>query len=85
MPTTPDWRSSADDAALNQLERPGFAWEFLRRNQEYRVGYERIIGLQSENMPEVANAAADFARRWGLVFRPGPSAQRRPNRDILAA
>ncbi len=84
MPTKPDWRSSTDEAALNKLERPGFAWEFLRRNQEYRAGFEQIIGSRTDNKPEVADAAANFARRWGLVFRPGPSAQRRRNRDILA-
>jgi hypothetical protein len=66
----PDWRS--ETAPLNQLERQGFAWEFLRRNQEYRTGYERIMGAGNDNKPELANAAANFARHWGLICTAGP-------------
>jgi len=38
----PDWRSRTADEELNRLERPGFAWEFLRRNKTYRAAYERM-------------------------------------------
>jgi hypothetical protein len=49
-----DWRS--ETAALNQLERQGFAWEFLRRNSSYRADYERIADRATAKTPEVANA-----------------------------
>ena len=70
MPTTPDWRS--ETAPLNQLERPGFAWEFLRRNQDYRADYARNMGAGNDNEPEVADAAANFVRHWGLICTAGP-------------
>jgi len=74
MPILPDWRSSTEIDALQQLERPGFAWEFLRRNRKYRADYERIVGSGNGDKPEVAKAAANFARYWGLICTAGPKA-----------
>jgi len=82
MPTIPDWRS--ETAPLNQLERSGFAWEFLRRNQDYRAGYDRVMRAADHQKPEVANAAADFAQHWGLVFRPGPKTPGKRGEGALA-
>jgi hypothetical protein len=44
-----DWRS--ETASLNQLERQGFAWKFLRRNSSYRADYERIAQQATVNTP----------------------------------
>jgi len=33
----PDWRDAGPYAPLLKLERPGFAWEFLRRDPSYRA------------------------------------------------
>ncbi len=78
MPTRPDWRAASESASLNQLERSGFAWEFLRRNVDYRAGYARVTKPTNHNTPEVANAAANFARHWGLncTGRPDPVGRR---------
>jgi hypothetical protein len=80
-----DWRSPASADSLKRLNRAGFAWEFLRRNQEYRAGYERIAGSGNENKPEVANAAANFARHWGLHCRLRPCTAGRTGKRNLAA
>ena len=78
MPILSDWRSSTEIDALQQLERPGFAWEFLRRNRKYRADYGRIIGAGRNDKREVAKAAAKFARYWGLICtdRPKTSSNR---------
>ena len=69
----PDWREPSHYDDLRQLDRPGFAWELLRRNPAYRraVGLlhppadpEAKVLLQS---PGSAAAAAD----WGLSFPRG--------------
>ncbi len=70
MPNVPDWRS--ETAPLKQLERPGFAWEFLRRNRKYIADYERIMRAGNFDKPDVANAAANTARHWGLNCTAGP-------------
>lgn len=68
MPGRPDWRSSSAAQTLNQLDRAGFAWEFLRRNPDYRKDYRRIV----EDAEGAARAAAACGERWGLVFRLPP-------------
>ena len=42
MSKRPDWRSPDYVEALKDLDRAGFAWEFLRRNPAYREEYDRI-------------------------------------------
>ena len=69
-----DWRSPTAYKHLSGLTPAGIAWEFLRRNPEYRNDYQRAdgnggaLGTGSEAAPD------DLARRWGLRFpgRPRP-------------
>ncbi len=85
MTILPDWRSETDTANFNKLERPGFAWEFLRRNQEYRAGYERIMSRGNQENPEVATAAANFAQNWGLICTGRPKSAGPPGDAALAS
>jgi len=39
MPQASDWHSSARYAYVNQLHQAEIAWEFLRRNPDYRRDY----------------------------------------------
>ena len=82
MPNVPDWRS--ETAPLIRLERPGFAWEFLRRNQKYIADYERIMRAGNFDKPDVANAAANIARHWGLNCTAGPKTPSYPGDGTLA-
>jgi hypothetical protein len=62
MPRRPDWRSPSDYEYLKQLDRAELAWEFLRRNHEYRKDFVRILDA-------TAREATAIAKRWGLCFR----------------
>jgi hypothetical protein len=71
MPTE-YWRSPETIDRLSRLERPGFAVEFLRRNAEYRREYAQTQRQIARDHVDAESARADFARRWGLRFRPRP-------------
>ena len=80
--SVPDWRSPAAYAYLNDLDLAGFAWEFLRRNPDYRRNFRSIVGKPKSH--------TQFAQRsvthWGLRFpsRSGP-ARRHRTADLAAA
>lgn len=69
MPTE-NWRSPETIERLNRLQRPGFAVEFLRRNNEYRRDFARTERLIARQAIDESAARARLARRWGLQFRP---------------
>jgi hypothetical protein len=56
-----DWRCPAAYAYVSDLDPSGLAWEFLRRNPEYRREYRTV----SEESQSNAQAEA-FACRWGM-------------------
>lgn len=65
-----DWRSRAAYDRAKDMKSHGIAWEFLRRNPDYRIAY----GAAADQ--------ADFgtkgpAMRWGLRFPGGPEPARR--------
>ena len=70
MPRTTDWRSQDAVDALLELDRAGLAWEFLRRNPDYREDFRQT--LQRVATGEISEEAAmtEFSRRWGVSFRP---------------
>lgn len=59
-----DWRSPAAYGHTKQIPVAGFAWEYLRRNDEYRHDFQTValIGRSDTHELEV------FAHRWGLRF-----------------
>lgn len=59
-----DWRSPAAYRHAKHIAAAGFAWEYLRRNDEYRQDFQ-IIALTGE--PSGRDLEA-FADRWGLRF-----------------
>lgn len=56
-----DWRSKAAYQYAEALELSGLAWEFLRRNPDYRAAFEA-------GAPQAERGTSDPARRWGLRF-----------------
>lgn len=66
-----DWRDEDAYAELEQLDRRGFAWEYLRRNPDYRREWRsdgnaaQIVGGVSV-LRAVAPAIPPI---WGLRFR----------------
>ncbi len=65
MAEPPDWRSQQTERVLSTLERQGFAWEFLRRNPDYRTDYNRL------RIPTTSRAGflpGSVDPHWGLHF-----------------
>ncbi|MGQ3141146.1 transcriptional regulator domain-containing protein [Rhizobium oryzihabitans] len=59
------WRSDAAYDYIDKLTPGDLAWEFLRRNPDYRKSYRELvaIGRLTEDV------AREFAEQWGLRFR----------------
>jgi hypothetical protein len=69
MPT-PFWHSETAQEQLNRLDRPGLAFEFLRRNPDYRAEWRYIRQQIDQGQLDVQSARTALARRWGLSFCP---------------
>lgn len=67
MAEPPDWRLQKTERALNRLERQGFAWEFLRRNPDYRSDYDRLRSMPATR-PSASMPHGSAAQQWGLRF-----------------
>lgn len=74
-----DWRSEAAYDYIDQLTPSDLAWEFLRRNPEYRSAYTQLVATGQISTED----AAAFARHWGLHFRRRSTRQRPFSADIL--
>lgn len=59
-----DWRSPAAYRFAKSIPAAGFAWEYLRRDDEYHREFQAITA-SSKPDPERLEA---FAQRWGLRF-----------------
>lgn len=59
-----DWRLISAYEPIHNLDRGGFAWEFLRRNPRYQQDYSQFQAVASvETDPD------RFPAAWGLRFR----------------
>ncbi|GAJ29592.1 transcriptional regulator domain-containing protein [Acidomonas methanolica] len=65
MPGKGQWRHESAYDYIDDLDPAALAWEFLRRNRDYRKEYARVT---RRGRIEAA-AAADLADRWGMRFR----------------
>ncbi len=79
--SVPDWRSPDAYAYLNELDLAEFAWEFLRRNPDYRRNFRNIGGKpkREKQFPKQSMT------HWGLRFRHQSGAARRHCPTDLAA
>jgi len=57
-----DWRVPKAYANIDKADRPGVAWECLRRDKEYHDRYHELRN------PKVSAPQA-FRARWRMVFR----------------
>ena len=85
MPANFDWRSPTEGDYLKHLDRPGFAWEFLRRNPAYQEDYETIVRGAASDAGSGGTKSEALARRWGLSFPGRSKACRGPSGCVLAA
>jgi hypothetical protein len=63
----PDWRDSCAYATLLELERSGFAWEWLRRDEGYRRAFDTAqVSASGEARLRRDAFAPAAAEAWGL-------------------
>ena len=53
---------------MQHLDRPGFAWEFLRRNPAYQEDYKRIVREDASDASFEGRSRDALVWRWGLAF-----------------
>ena len=63
-----DWRTPAAYKRIKDLPPAGFAWEYLRRNDEYRNDFKAIALTGQPGARQLER----FAQRWGLRFPKRP-------------
>jgi hypothetical protein len=66
------WRSAAAYGYLDDADPADLAWEFLRRNPEYRGEYRKLNEWGAPDVPADRDDSDRLGRRWGLHF-PGRS------------
>lgn len=59
-----DWRAPAAYRNTKTIPAAGFAWEYLRRNDDYREDFQLLIRAKRPDATELET----FVRRWGLRF-----------------
>ncbi|WP_295813523.1 DUF6499 domain-containing protein [uncultured Nitratireductor sp.] len=59
-----DWRASAAYRHANSIPAAGFAWEYLRRDEDYHRDF-RAMARKKTPPPHRLEA---FSQRWGLRF-----------------
>jgi hypothetical protein len=69
------WVQSTNYDYTRHLTRPGWAWEFLRRNKSYvldwSVAQSEVTMLRGQGGSEMLTLGAGASRLqpWGLIFR----------------
>jgi hypothetical protein len=58
-----DWRSPAAYAHTSKIGAAGFAWEYLRRNDDYRRDYEAAMANGGSPLQP-----STFEELWGVTF-----------------
>lgn len=76
------WRSEERYQDLSRYSAADLAWEFLRRNPDYRADFHKTHEVASDGSRQ-----ADPARwaRWGLTFPGRPGTFSRRAGGVLAA
>lgn len=59
-----DWRAPVEYRHTDTIEATGFAWEYLRRDDEYHHDFRSISRMKNPPVPRLDA----FSHRWGLRF-----------------
>lgn len=70
MPNASQWRSAENYNHIETLSASDLAWEWLRRNDDYKRDYKAL------KMPDadVEQLSHTIQKKWGLRFRRRPDA-----------
>ncbi len=73
------WRSETAYDYIDNLNPGDLAWEFLRRNPDYRKAYQDLVSSGRLSL----ETAEEFANLWGLRFRRRPAHRSSHPADFL--
>lgn len=59
-----DWRAPASYGHAKAIPPAGFAWEYLRRDEDYQRDFQTIASVKELGADQLEN----FSQRWGLRF-----------------
>lgn len=59
-----DWRAPAAYGHAKAIPPAGFAWEYLRRDENYQRDFQTIASVKELGAAQLEN----FSQRWGLRF-----------------
>lgn len=59
-----DWRASAAYGHTKNIPAAGFAWEYLRRHEDYQRDFHAISRIRNP----ATGRLETFSQRWGLRF-----------------
>ena len=59
-----DWRAPAAYGHAKAIPPAGFAWEYLRRDENYQRDFQTIASVKELGADQLEN----FSQRWGLRF-----------------
>lgn len=59
-----NWRSPAAYEYTERIPAAGFAWEYLRRDDDYRRAFDSITHIKDPSTERLD----EFSERWGLRF-----------------
>lgn len=62
-----DWQTQSTYDAVQHHDAPGFAWEFLRRNSDFKADL-KALQASGRQLPTDAQKEG-FARKWGVRCR----------------
>ncbi len=75
----PDWRNERSYDYTARLTRHGWAWEFLRRNNEFQRDLGVVLGqakyLEKNAQLDVVKSSVALTK-WGIMFRRFVAARR---------
>lgn len=67
--SVPDWQDAVAYQSLQHMDRPGWAWEWLKRNGGFKEALKSSTSLTSIDRAVVRLDTASHALTWGLMFR----------------
>ncbi|WP_455189887.1 transcriptional regulator domain-containing protein [Foliimonas ilicis] len=79
MPEEGSWRTSSAYDYVDSLNTSDLAWEFLRRNPDYRREFTQLQNGEQAD----ADKILALLEHWGLSFRYRPSTQCLGDTDLL--
>ena len=59
-----DWRASTAYGHAKSIPAAGFAWEYLRRHEDYQRDFQTISRMTDPAVRRLER----FSQRWGLRF-----------------